>query len=752
MTKIKAYRNDGTAKVTGKAKYADDYSFPGMLHMVSVYADYVAAKHVRIDTSQAEASPGCVRVITAGDVPGTCTYGQITQDFPILISDTIRSWGDVCALVVAETREQALKAAEKVVITADPVKPVLTVDEALDPFAPVVPASGDSNIVVHHQLRHGDPSEIFSQCEQIVEETFHTQVVEQAYMECESAVCVPRYDGVMEIYGSMQHPFSTRKFTAAFLNEPLSDIEVYTIPVGGGFGGKDDNAAAVCARAALGARLTGRPVKLSYSREDSIRETYKRHPYRMHYKMGFSSEGRILAVEANIYADSGAYLSVTPWVTWRSIAQCCGPYAVDHVKADVYGVATNNVFRGAMRGFGAPQVNFAVEQLIDMGAHALGIHPLGIRRMNMVKQNGETVTGQILDTHTVSLEEVMNEVVHTIGYRKKYEACSHGKSDGDELYGIGLSVSYRGSSLGAEGMDYCSCVINGQLDGSLLLETGIHENGQGSESVMVLVLAKELGIDHKRIRYRRSSTSTIPDSGTTVATRGTIMGGSSVVLAANQLKQLLSKHLAQRLKCRSEEVTFHDDKIWGLTYDNSLTWDEAMREMYLQRVAPYAFGTYQGPNVTWDDTTGQGDAYFTYVYSCQCAEVLVNKKTGKIRVTNVAAGHDIGKAINRAMLLGQMYGGITQGIGMALMEKVTEEGGRITSLNLDSYRIPRTTDIPDMTGIIIENHDPLSLTGAKGIGEPAVELIAPAVANAVYHATGIRCTGMPLTIHPEDLA
>jgi len=571
-------------------------------------------------------------------------------------------------------------------------------------------------------------------------------------MEPETAVCVPRSDGVIEVYGSMQHPFSTRRFTAALLGESLSNVEVYTIAVGGGFGGKDDNAAAVCARAALAARLTGRPVKMRYDREWSFRETYKRHPYRMRYKVGVSSEGRVLAVKATMHADSGAYLSVTPWVTWRSTAQCFGPYAIDDIHADVYGVATNNVFTGAMRGFGSPQVNFAVEQIMDMAAHRLKIHPLGMRRINMVKQDSVTVTGQRLDGHTVSLEDVMNRVVHEIGYRKKYEQCSFGESDSDELYGIGLAISYRGASLGAEGMDFCSCILNGQNDGSILLETGIHENGQGSESAMSLILADELGVDLKRIRYRRSSTSSIPDSGTTVATRGTIMGGSSVVVAARQYRELLSEHLAERLRCKPEDVTFHDDKIWGLNYEYSLSWEEAMRELFLQRVTPYAFGTFQAPPVSWDDTNGQGDAYFTFVYSCQAVELTVDRKTGAVRLLNIVAGHDIGKAINKAMLLGQMYGGVAQGVGMALMEDFAREGGKPVCQNFDKYRIPRITDMPEMTGVIVENADPNSLTGAKGIGEPALELIAPAIANAVFNATGVRYNELPIRIKPEDLA
>jgi len=219
-----------------------------------------------------------------------------------------------------------------------------------------------------------------------------------------------------------------------------------------------------------------------------------------------------------------------------------------------------------------------------------------------------------------------------------------------------------------------------------------------------------------------------------------------------KFKELLSRHLADRLRCRPEEVTFHNDKIWGLTYDQSLTWEEAMKELFLQRVTPYSFGTFQAPDVSWDDTTGQGNAYFTYVYSCQAVEVSVSKKTGKITLLNLVAAHDIGKAINKAMVLGQIYGGVTQGIGMALMEDVRREDGRITTLNFDTYKIPRTTDLPEMTGIIVENSDPNSLTGAKGIGEPALELIAPAIANAVYNATNIRCRKMPISINPEDLA
>jgi CO/xanthine dehydrogenase Mo-binding subunit len=229
------------------------------------------------------------------------------------------------------------------------------------------------------------------------------------------------------------------------------------------------------------------------------------------------------------------------------------------------------------------------------------------------------------------------------------------------------------------------------------------------------------------------------------------MGGGAVVSAAGQLKELLASNLADDLGCTAGDVTFHDDCIWGKNDGEHLTWDEAMQRLHFKRVYPYAFGTFQAPEVSWDEETGQGDAYFTYVYSCQAVELTVSRKSGKVTLQNIVAAHDIGRAINKAMILGQMYGGIAQGAGMALMEEFQVDRGQIRSLNLDTYKIPKAKDLPEITGIIVENPDPQSPSGAKGIGEPALELIAPAIANAVYNATGIRFRRLPITIDPEEL-
>lgn len=746
---IPAFRNDARAKVTGRAQYADDIRLLGMAHAVPVYTRFVRAENLRVDVSAARAAPGVLGVFTAADVPGQVRFGQIVRDYPMLAEGTIRFEGEVIALVVAETRRQALAAASLVVEHAEELPPVTDPEAALAPGAPVVRWGGDDNLANHGRVRRGDAAAALASCDLVVDETFSTQAVEHAYMEPESAVAIPRPDGMLEIRGSMQHPFSTRRFVAALLGLPLADVEVVSTTTGGGFGGKDDTAAIVCARAALAARKLGRPVKLTYDREWSFRESYKRHPYRLRYRVGFSKDGTARAAEIDMLCDSGAYTSVTPWVNWRSTAQCCGPYYVDAVRMDIRAAATNNVFTGAMRGFGSPQVNWAIEQIMDIAAERLGISPLEIRRKNMVKQDGPTITGQRLDNHVVSLGQVMDTVVRDSGYEAKLARCSRGKAEKGELYGIGLAISYRGASLGAEGLDYCSAVVNVQADGSVLLDAAIHENGQGAESVQMLILARELGLPVERIRRQWSSTSRIPDGGTTVATRGTLMGGGAVAQAARELKKLMAETLADELGDPAS-IRFEGGRV-GVPGGPSLTWEEAAARMYDRRVYPYAFGTFRAPPVSWDERTGQGDAYFTFVYSCQAAEVSVDAATGRIRLLALWAAHDVGRAINRPLTLGQAYGGMVQAAGMALMEDLAPVGGRIGNRNLDRYKIPRARDIPEIRCTLVENPDPNSPTGAKGIGEPAVELLAPAIANAVYNATGIRCRDLPIRLDPEVL-
>ena len=747
MTKT-SWRNDAVAKVTGRTKYTDDLKIPNVVHAVPVYADQVHAILRGVDTKAAMAAPGVVRVITAADVPGTNRHGQIVKDFRAFADDRIRCHGDVIAVVVAETREQAINAAGLVQADALPLTPVLDPEEAMKDSSPLVHEEFGTNVINTHRVRRGNPDAGFREADLTIEQAFTTPWIEHAYMEPEVAVCIPRPDGVIEVRGSMQHPYSTRRFVAGLLGVSLSEIEIVGTPMGGGFGGKDDTAALVCARAALAARITGRPVKMMYRRDWSIRESYKRHPYRVSYTMGLTREGKITAVRCRIVADGGAYCSVTPWVTWRSTVQCCGPYEVPNVHCDTFGVYTNNPVTGAMRGFGSPQMNFVVDSMIEIAAERLGLPSLDIRRLNMVKQGSTTITGQKLDDHTVAMEQVMDAVVKEIGYEEKLKKSARGGGEAEEMYGIGLAISYRGVSLGAEGADFCAAMINVQADGSILIETGIHENGQGAETAMVLLAAQELGVDVGRIRYRQSSTSVMPDSGTTVASRGTIMGGGAIVMAAAELKKKMAETAGAMLGCPPEEVTFGGERLRAGPAGNSAAFHDVIATMFKQRKFPHAFGVFRAPTTTWHEEHGEGRAYFTWVYGCQAVELTVNRRTGKVRLLNAVAAHDVGKAVNKGMLEGQFFGGMAMGIGYALHEDLEVRDGKILSTNLNSYRIPRSLDMPAMKAIIIENPDPQSPSGAKSIGEPTNELMGPAIANAVYNASGVRYTALPIRVQP----
>ncbi len=739
-----AFRNDGRAKVTGQALYTDDLKMPGMLHAVPVYSDLPRAGLIGIDASAALAHTGVVAVFTAKDIPGNIRFGQIIKDYPTLADEDINSTGDVLALIVATTREQAITAIPLLRIELEPRDPILDPEEAMQPVAEILHPWHGSNLTNYHRVRRGDIETGEREADIIIEQEFSTSRIEHAYLEPESALCWLRPDGVMEVFGSMQHPFSTRRFVASTLGLELKDVEVKTVPMGGGFGGKDDTAALVCARAALCAWLLRRPVKITYDREWSLRESYKRHPYKLQYRMGLGKDGRIRSLRVRMVADGGAYCSVTPWVTWRSTVQCCGCYEVPHVHADIYGVYTNNVFCGAMRGFGSPQVNFAIEQLVEMAAEKCGLDEIEFRRRNMVRQGSTTVTGQVLDNHVVSLQQVMDAVLAEIDYANKRQRCSFGDPAHKEWYGIGLAISYRGMSLGAEGTDFNSAILNVQPDGSLLVETGVHENGQGSEAAMILLASEQLGLPLERIRYRMPSTSNIPDGGTTVASRGTVMGGGAVVNAAKILKEIIieavTQHAGKQVSC------FKDEWLLDATGTRIISWNDAIRLCYDNQIYPYAFGVFQAPRVTWNEETGQGNAYFSWTYGCQAVELTVDPASGRITLWNMVAAHDCGKAVNPELVKGQFYGGMAMGAGFGLVEECLCADGKVVPTNLHQYRLLRSTELPEMTAIVIENADPNSPSGAKGIGEPTNELMAPAIANAIYRATGQRCCSQPIRI------
>ncbi|HPQ80766.1 MAG TPA: xanthine dehydrogenase family protein molybdopterin-binding subunit [bacterium] len=738
-------RVDAKEKVTGRAIYADDLCFDRMIHAAPLHSAWPSAKIVGISTERALAHPGVVDVITAADIPGKKQVGGIIADQFIIADDRVRYSGDVVAVVAAETPAAAREAAGLIEVEYEPESPILSPEEALKPGAPRM-HPGRNNVVTTFRVRHGDVKRGFCASDIEAEAEFNTQFIEHAYMEPESCVAVPEPDGSVTVYGGMQHPFSSRRFVAAATGLPLAMARVVQTTLGGGFGGRDDTIAAICARAAVLALRTNRPVKMTYTREESVRESYKRHPFHLRYRAGIGRDGKFRAMEVDITADSGPYCSVSPFVIWRPTVQCTGPYAVPNVHCDTRAVYTNNTFTGAMRGFGSPQHVFACEQFIDICAEKAGLDPLEFRKLNFFRQGTITHTGQKLSGHKVSLEEVTDRALKAIGWKKKYPLSSRGKPGDDGLLrGVGFACSYRGCSLGAEGNDFCSAIVNVQPDGSVLLEVGVSENGQGLKTAMVHILAVELGIREERIRFVDTDTSSIPDGGPTVASRGTIVGGGAVVDAAKKIRDLMAPVLKDLIGASKKGYAYRRGRIANPSNGKSVSFEKAVASCHARRMYLHALGAWQGPRVSWDEKTGQGNAYFTYVYGCQACELTVDPRSGRVKVIRVAAAHEVGKAINPQMALGQVFGGIMMGLGFALTEEIKHEDGVIQNLNFNTYRIPRSTDAPEMTAILVENPDSCGPWGAKSLGEPTNEIMGGAVANAIAAATGRRIFRLPIT-------
>jgi len=739
-------RVDAYEKVTGKAKFAADLFFPNMLYGKVLRSKYPHARIVKIDIEKALAYPGVEAIITAGDIPNN-EFGVIIQNQQVLARKEVLYIGDGIAVVAAETKEAAAKAIELIDVEYKELPGIFDPEEAEKKDAPLVHSELENNQVVHHRLRKGDTEKGFAQAEVILEKEYSTQFVEHGYIEPESLVAVPHeHNTLVTIYGSIQNPFSCRNAVASVLKVSLNKVRVIQNHMGGSFGGKDEVMSSIAARAALLALRTDRPVKMVNTRDESILESYKRHPYKMKYKVGATKEGKLVAMEIKCLADSGAYACQTPFVTWRSVVQATGPYELPNVKTDTYGYYTNNVYTGAMRGYGSPQIIFAQESLMDELAEELKISPIDIRLKNIYHNNSITASGQKLDNHQVSLEEVINKAVEASNYKEKYREYSKPQS-GDKKRGIGMAVSFRGCSLGAEATDAAGAIVAIQRDGSILISCGLAENGQGLKTVFTQIAAEELGVGIKRINYMEIDTSVSPESGPTVASRSTLLGGNAVKNATHQLKENLTEMIAAGFKVRVDDIVFKNENLYDKDKNRKIiSFDEAISLANQEGIFLSAYGWYKAPDISWDEEIGQGRPYFTYVYGCQIAEVEVDIATGQIKVLKMTAAHDVGRAINPACLKGQIYGGVMMGLGYGIMEEVETVNGYIKNTNFDEYLIPTVKDMPEINPLIVENPDPYGPYGAKSIGEPTLELGAPAIANAVAHATGKRIRQLPLNL------
>jgi CO/xanthine dehydrogenase Mo-binding subunit len=736
-------RVDALGKVTGTAKYAGDYNVRHQLYGKVLRSKHPHARILRIDTSKATALDGVEAVLTAADIPGEKVFGIVTRNQAILAFDKVRYLGDGIALVAARTSDIATQALGLIEVDYEPLPIVSDPELAMAPESPSVHDEG--NIFVHHKVRKGDVENGFDEADFIIERRFTTPCIEHSAIEPEAVLAELSEHGGVTITGSVQNLFSSRRSVAAALKLDLNNVQIVQATLGGSFGGKDEVMTAMCCRASLLALATGKPVKMVNTREESMLESYKRHPYVLYYKWGCRNDGTITAMEIRCIADGGAYASMSPFVTWRSVVQATGPYRCANVKTDVYAVYTNNNYTGAMRGFGSPQVNFAIESMMDELAERVNINPLEIRLRNAFVDGDVTATGQHLPG-IVSLKDVLKRATDAADFVAKWET-NRSQSDASRRRGIGLACSYRGVSLGAEGTDAAGTIVSVQSDGSVIVSSGITDMGQGAQTQMSQIVAEVLGISMDHIQFLNTNTSRVPDSGPTVASRGTIMGGSAAKKAAEDVRSTLIGVGSEMTGIDPNELGLGDNSLIVMRNGQKLaSFSELAAECFRRGKPLYGFGWHKSRPTSWHEETGQGKAYFTYVYGTNVAEVDVDAETGKVDVVDFVSCHDVGRAITRSGVLGQIYGGVAMGLGYGLLEEFEYDNAKPKQLNFDEYLIPTSMDVPRIHPIIVENEDAAGPFGAKSIGEPATELAAPAIVNAIANATGRRITDIPATL------
>ena len=736
-------RPDAWDKVTGRTLFTADLRVEGMLYAAALRSAFPHAYLRRVDVSRARRMPGVAAVLTAADVPGEKCHGLVQKDWPVLAWDKVRYVGDAIAIVAAETPEQAHAALEAIEVEYEPLPVVTSAEQALQPDAPRIHSAG--NLLAHIRVDKGDVDAAFAQCDLVIEHTYHTPMSEHAFLEPEASLAMPHPEsGSLTVYVGSQIPFADRAQIAASLAIAEEKVRVVHMPTGGAFGGKED----ICTQihAALLAQATGRPVMMVLSRPESMRVHPKRHATTITMKSGVTRDGRILAQQVRILGDTGAYASLGVPVMTRAATHAVGPYDIPNVRVDCYAVYTNNPPAGAFRGFGVTQVHFAAESQMDIIAEAVGISPLELRRRHALRVGASTITGQPL-RESVGLLECLDRVEETLRALEAADEKGTDNGRGNERYkrAWGIALAYKNVGLGNGLEDAAGATVEARPDGNLVVRVGAAEIGQGMVVVLSQIVAEEFGIPPERVAVVSGDTAQCLDGGATTASRQTFITGNAVRYAAQRLKQLLVLTAAEHLSVAPQEVVFRSGTVCSRDGRRAMSLQDVVQLARREGRTTCADYVYTAPPTV---PLGQaGDSHFAFGYAAQAVEVEVDTITGQVRVRRIVAAHDVGRALNPAALEGQIEGGITMGIGYALSERFVVEDGYVRSDTLARYRIPDISWTPVIHHIIVEHPVSTGPYGAKGAGELPCIPTAPAIANAIYRAVGVRTFRLPIDAH-----
>jgi CO/xanthine dehydrogenase Mo-binding subunit len=749
-------RLDYETKVTGRAQYLADMSLPGMCHGKILRSPYAHARIKKIDISRASKIPGVVAVLTRDDILHDQGiepyYGPVFKDQTIVATEKVRHMGDPVAAVAALTADAAEAAIASIEVDYEQLPAVLDVQEALKPDAMLVhdsvklPESGfadlaelkpveGTNLCTHFKLNRGNIEKGFAEADQIFEDTFTLPATQHSFLETHACIAAVEPGRRITVWATTQNPFVVRTQLANIFKVPVSKVRVIVPYLGGGYGGKVYPKVEPITVAL--AQKAGRPVRVVLSREE-VFYTITKHAAVIRMKTGVKNDGTLVARECEIHLDTGAYAEIGPRVAKKSGYTAAGPYKIPHLKIDSYSVYTNKPPAGAFRGFGVSQSAWAVESQMDIIAAALNMDPLEIRKKNGYDEGDKFVTEETL--RAVGLKECLNEVAESIGWESNRTSDSKIKKDspvGSARRGKGLACMIKATITPS-----ISCaVVKLNEDASLSLYTGTVEMGQGSETVLAQIAGKELGIPLEKIQVLGVDTDVVPYDLTTSSSRSTFHMGKAVQLAARDILRQLTAIAATEYSVPEERITFVEGKL--RLPETQVDYAELMFKRFGMRGGTLV-GEGQVKTSTKDEYGEKSTSAFWFL-AAGAAEVEVDIDTGKFKLLKYATAVDVGKALNPLGCRQQLTGAAITGIGQAMFEEIAYDNGQLINPNLVDYILPSLGDMPaTIDPICVEVPDPTGPFGAKGIGESALIPVAPAIANAIYDAVGVRIKDLPI--------
>jgi CO/xanthine dehydrogenase Mo-binding subunit len=739
-------RTDARAKVSGRATYLVDMELPGMLEARVLRSPLPHARIARLDTTRAEALPGVV-VLTSRDFEAwglNPCYGPVIRDQPVVAEGVVRFAGEPVAAVAAPDGQRAEEALQLIEVEYEELPPTLDPREAMAPGARLVhersPATSGAfadlraavpgertNACGEFKLRRGNVALGFQQAHLIVEGEFSTPTIQHVPLEPHAAIARVHADGRIELWANTQTPSVVRGQLADLFQVPVSKVRIQVPYLGGGYGAKAY--AKVEPLAIALARKAGRPVRVALTNHEQFL-TVVRHAGWVRLRMGFAQDGRLTAVEGLVYLDTGAYADIGPRTCKFAAYSLAGPYSVPNAHLDGFSVYTNRVPSGAFRGFGVPQAIWATEQLMDEAAHKLGLDPLEIRLRNLPEQDYETVTGD--RPGSAGIREALLKVAEAIGWNEPTA----------DRRGLGLAVVNKTTITPS----LSNAVVTLSEDGSVAILTSSVEIGQGSETVLRQVCAAELGVPLDWVRIVQPDTDVTPYDQSTTASRTTFSMGNAIVLASREVREQLFQTAADLLEASPADLAAADGRVFVRGAPNrSASFAQVMRHRFSAKMGTLVGRGELLTQGVLDPETGQGTASAFWYPGAFAAEVEVDPETGQVRVLRAVAASDVGRAINPQLCHQQNEGSVTMGLGQALMEELVFADGQPLNANLAEYKLPSFKDFPPFQSILVEQPDPNGPFGARGIAEAVIPLVAPAIGNALNHATGIRLHSLPIT-------